>query len=108
MAYKGSYVTPFNLGAGGGGDSDSLEVLGEHIARLEEEIKAIKETADKLGDARAKSLTLDTLLKICGKDFYTEGAGAPTIAGAAKFAEYHDTTNNVFYKYNGSSWKALN
>lgn len=84
------------------------EVLAEHVARLEEEVKAIRESADKLGDARARSLTLDTLLKICGKDFYTEGAGAPTTAGACKFAEYYDTTNGVFYKYNGSAWKALN
>lgn len=84
------------------------EVLAEHVARLEEEVKAIHESTDKLGDARARSLTLDTLLKVCGKDFYTEGAGAPTVAGACKFAEYYDTTNGVFYKYNGSAWKALN
>lgn len=84
------------------------EVLAEHIARLEEEVKAIRESADKLGDARARSLTLDALFKVCGKDFFTEGAGAPTVAGACKFAEYYDTTNGVFYKYNGSAWKALN
>lgn len=84
------------------------EVLAEHIARLEEEVKAIRESADKLGDARARSLTLDALFKVCGKDFFTEGSGAPTVAGACKFAEYYDTTNGVFYKYNGSAWKALN
>lgn len=84
------------------------EVLAEHIAKIENDVAALMERIDQLGDARARSLTLDTLPKICGKDFYTEGAGAPTVAGACEFAEYYDTTNGIFYKYNGSAWMALN
>jgi len=85
-----------------------FEVSAEHIAKLWEELQALKDRIDQLGDARARSLTLDKLFQICGQDFYTEGSGAPTTAGICKFAEYHDTTNNKFYKYNGSNWVALN
>ena len=84
------------------------EVLAEHIARLEDDVKALTERIDKLGDARAKSLTMDVLFKICGRDFYTEGEGAPTTAGVCQFAEYYDKAGGIFYKYTGSSWKALN
>ena len=84
------------------------EVLVEHVAKLENDVAALMERIDKLGDARAKSLTMDVLFKICGRDFYTEGEGAPTTAGVCQFAEYYDKTSGVFYKYTGSSWKALN
>lgn len=85
-----------------------FEVSAEHIAKLWEELQGLKDRLDQLGDVRARSLTLDRLFQVCGEDFFTSGAGAPTTAGVCKFAEYHDTTNNKFYKYNGSSWVALN
>ena len=85
-----------------------FDVSAEHLAKLWEELQALKDHIDELGDAHARSLTLDALFKICGQDFFTSGAGAPAVAGVCKFAEYHDTTNNKFYKYNGSSWVVLN
>jgi len=98
-----------NSGGGGGADvTNELLVIAEHIATSEEAIKALNEHIDQLGDARARSLTIDTLFQICGRDFFTSGSGAPTVAGVCKFAEYHDTTNNKFYKYNGSAWVLLN
>ena len=84
------------------------EVLVEHVAKLENDVVALMERIDQLGDARARSLTMDVLFKICGRDFYTEGDGAPSKAGVCIFAEYYDRQAKIFYKYNGSSWIALN
>lgn len=84
------------------------EVLVEHVAKLENDVAALMERIDQLGDAQAKSLTMDVLFKICGREFYTEGDGAPSKAGVCIFAEYYDRQAKIFYKYNGSSWIALN
>jgi len=85
-----------------------FDVSAEHLAKLWEELEALKQHLDELGRAHAISLNLDELPQVCGIDFYSSGAGAPTASGVVKFAEYHDTTNNKFYKWNGTSWVVLN
>ena len=88
------------------------EVVAEHLARLFEEIKGLASVADNLGDARARSLSLDTMLQICGSKLILSGAGAPAVIPDFIGQEYCDTTNKKSYKAFGvsavSDWVALN
>lgn len=88
--------------------ADKLLVIGAHLDALDAEIEDYCDTVDDLGDVRARSLDLGRLLRFNDLDFYTEGAGAPVAPGACKFAEYYDTANDKFYKYNGAAWVPLN
>jgi len=73
------------------------EVVAEHLARLFEEIKGLASVVDNLGDARARSLSLDTMLQICGSKLIIPGAGAPISAPDFVGQVYEDTTNKLHY-----------
>lgn len=73
------------------------EVLAEHIARIYEALKGLASVVDNLGDARARSLTLDTMLKICGSDLILKGAGVPSVVPDFVGQVYEDTENKLHY-----------
>ena len=79
------------------------EVVAEHLARLFEEIKGLASVVDNLGDARARSLSLDTMLQICGSKLILSGAGAPDTTPDFVGQVYEDTTNKLHYVALGNS-----
>lgn len=87
-------------------------VLAEHLASIIYELKGIFAAIDNFGDARARSLTIDTMLKICGSSLILTGSGAPSAIPDFVGQEYLDTTSKKAYKAFGkgsvSDWVALN
>ncbi len=79
------------------------EVLAEHIARIYEEIKGLVSAVDNLGDARAHSLSLDSMLQICGSKLILSGEGAPASIPDFIGQVYEDTSNGIHYVALGTS-----
>ena len=92
-------------------DTDEV-VIAEHLAAIRAELLGFASVVDNLGDARARSLSLDTMLQICGSKLILSGAGAPAVIPDFIGQEYCDTTNKKSYKAFGASavsdWVALN
>lgn len=92
---------------------DTIEVvIAEHLASIRAELLGFASVVDNLGDARARSLSLDTMLQICGSKLILSGSGAPSAIPDFIGQEYCDTTNKKSYKAFGNSsvsdWVALN
>ena len=92
---------------------DTIEVvIAEHLASIRAELLGFASVVDNLGDARARSLSLDTMLQICGSKLILSGSGAPSVIPDFIGQEYCDTTNKKSYKAFGngsvSDWVALN
>ena len=92
-------------------DTDEV-VIAEHLAAIRAELLGFASVVDNLGDARAHSLSLDSMLQICGSKLIMSGSGAPDVIPDFIGQEYCDTTNKKSYKAFGvssvSDWVALN
>ena len=75
-------------------------VLAQAFAVLFAAIDGLKAQLENLGETKAVSIDFENSPKLCGRDMYLEGEGAPASPNVPTMVgqEYLDVTNKKFYK----------
>lgn len=88
-------------------------VIAQAVAELLANDEGLMARIANLGDAKADSIDLAELPKVCGYPLVVEGAGAPSVVPYFVGQRYHDTTNKKVYEAfavtnSTSDWTLLN